>query len=84
MPNVEIKDDDDNIWTKRKQVKVRNLLSNYLLYRYSDQIIFYFDCNRIYIDCNRIYIDCNRIYDYFDQESLYTTYTGLLRDVKKN
>ena len=33
--------------TKRKKVKTRNFLLNYLRYRYSDQITVYLDCNRI-------------------------------------
>ena len=41
---------DDYIWknrTKRKKVKMRNFLLNYLRYRYSDQITIYINCNRI-------------------------------------
>ena len=41
--------------TKRKKVKTRDLLLNYLCYRDSNQIM--------------LYISCNRIKGYFDPES---------------
>ena len=51
VPSVEsIKLNDDYVCkngTKRKKVKMRNFLLNYLRYRKSDQIIIYIYCNRI-------------------------------------